>query len=90
MRSLDIHELPEIPSDSGANGDEREEADHLAAHRAGEACTRREEPEPPGLGKGSVAELMELDVGEEGERHKENEGSVKEDESGFNDMEIVC
>jgi hypothetical protein len=47
MRSLDVHQLPEIPSDGRANCTEREEADHLAAHRAGEARPRREKPEPP-------------------------------------------
>lgn len=87
--TFDVHELPEIVDDGGADRAKREEADHLAPERAGEEGAGEDEPRPPRLGEGAVAELVELDVGENGERHEEDEGSVEEDQARLGDVEVV-
>ena len=46
---LDVEEIPKIDDDRGADGEEREEADHLARDCEGQEDARQDHPCPPRL-----------------------------------------
>jgi hypothetical protein len=90
MTLLDVQNLPKVVQDSRTDTHEGEQSDHLAAEGARQRSTSRQEPEPPGASKLSVSLLVELDVTKDGERHEQDQSGVKEDQSGLDDMSIVC
>lgn len=89
VTSLDIHDPPQVPDDGRTNGHEGEQADHLAPQSARERGTRRKEPEPPLRGEFAVSLLVEFDIGEQRQRHEQDQSAVKEDQSSLGDMSVV-
>lgn len=89
LSAVDVEKRPKINGDGDTNGEEGEGTDILCRDDTAEADTGQEQPLPPLAAEGSVTELVEANVAPDRESHEENEGGIKENESGLTNVCIV-
>lgn len=87
--AFDVEEIPEIDQNSTTDGEEGECTDILCGDDAAHAEAGQQQPLPPFAAKWGMSLLVKLDVGEDAERHEEDQGGVKENESCLADVGVV-
>ena len=87
--SVDIEQIPQIDADSAADGNEDEQTDVFCGHDTAHVETSQQQPLPPLATKRLVSLLVELDVAQQAQCHKEDQGRIEEDKSSLADVRVI-
>lgn len=85
----DVQQIPQIDGNRRTDGEEGEDTDVLGGDGAGQGNTGQKQPLPPLPRERGIAELGELHVAEQRQSQGEDQGSVKQNESGLADVRVV-
>lgn len=89
LATVDIQQVPQVDQDGSTNGHEGEETNVLGRDDAAHAETSQEQPLPPLTAKWLVTQLIETDIAQNAESHRQHQGGVQEDQAVLANVSIV-